>query len=85
MSERCLLLNKIRTRSFALVETSLYLDGHPGCQRAIEYYKSTREELDRLTAEYEEKFGALTQKGAIKNGVWTWTDSPWPWERECDC
>ena len=85
MSDKASLLNKIRARSFALTETSLYLDGHPSCQRAIEYYKKTSEELELLTAEYEESFGALTHKNATKGGAWTWVDSPWPWERECDC
>ena len=85
MSEKRALLDKIRAYDFALIETALYLDSHPTCQRAIEYFNETREELKCATQKYEESFGALTQKGAVRDGAWTWTDSPWPWERECNC
>ena len=36
--------NMLHALSFALVETVLYLDGHPNDRRALEYYEKIKSE-----------------------------------------
>ena len=83
-SARNKLLRKIQKHSFALVEAHLFLDGHPNCQRALEYFTCQKEMLDRYVAEYEETYGPLTARSGACNDSWKWIQGPWPWEREAN-
>ena len=83
-SVRNQLLRKIQKHSFALVEAQLFLDGHPSCKRALEYFSCQKELYDRYVAEYEEKFGPLTPCSGVGNDSWKWIQGPWPWEREAN-
>ena len=38
-----------------------------------------RDESDRLTAEYEKRYGPVTPM-ANEGERWKWIDGPWPWE-----
>ena len=76
------LLSEIRTLSFALVEMNLYLDSYRTDSEALAYFRRVREELKEKTAAYEAAYGPLTVLGAKAEGVWDWTDTPWPWESE---
>lgn len=73
------LLKKIQALSFAKVETELYLDTHPDCAMALEYYKDTLEALDELMSEYQNKYGPLFAEGVVGNR-WSWVDGKWPWQ-----
>ena len=73
------LLKKIQALSFAKVETELYLDTHPECKAALEYYKNTLEALDELMSEYQNKFGPLFAEGVVGDR-WSWVDGKWPWQ-----
>ena len=73
------LLEQIRALSFVKVELELYLDTHPRCRTALDYYYQTIEALKRLTEEYENNYGPLTAAGTVSQEHWTWTDTPWPW------
>lgn len=79
--DREALFEKIRALGFVKVELELYLDTHPGCRVALDYYKQTVTALDELTADYEDRFGPLTAKGVTDSERWSWVDSPWPWHR----
>ena len=74
------LLHKINTLSFALVETNLYLDGHPTNRAALDYYRTTYDEYKRLKEEYETKYAPLTPTVGATDTEWKWVREPWPWE-----
>lgn len=75
---------KIRELTFVQKELELYLDTHPDCKTALDYYYQTVTALNDLAAEYEAKYGPLTSKGVMTDRGWTWVNMPWPWQREGD-
>ena len=78
------LAEQIRALCFVKVELELYLDTHPYCRTALDYYHRTVDELKRLTEEYENTVGPLTAKGVVDNDQWTWVNGPWPWQQAGD-
>ncbi len=76
--------NSIRELSFVLHEIQLYLDTHPDCQTALDYFYRTQTELKRLIEEYENTVGPLTARGVTNTDRWNWIDQPWPWQRPGD-
>lgn len=83
MNECTDMLSKIRSLSFCVLDTALYLDAYPDCQEALCHYNKAREELYKYTAEYERTHGPLTLYRNTGN-TWQWTESPWPWECEAN-
>lgn len=81
-NEQRMLMDKIQSLSFAVLETGLYLDGHPNNRMALAYYQKVKQQLDALTAEYEMKFAPLSGMGHGGNERegWQWVKQPWPWE-----
>ena len=82
--ERTRLLSRLQAEDFAVYEAVLYLDGHPGCRHALAYYHRHRELAARLRAEYERKYGPLTNTAVGDGAHFTWVDGPWPWEKEAN-
>ena len=78
------LLERIRSLSFVKAELELYLDTHPRCRVALDYYYQTVDALTKLTDEYQAKYGPLTAMGSTGNEEWAWVREPWPWQREAD-
>ena len=78
------LSEKIRELTFVQKELELYLDTHPDCKTALDYYYQTMNALRAMTEEYEAKFGPMTSRGVMVDKGWTWVDEPWPWQREGD-
>lgn len=76
------LLNEIRAYKFALVEVNLFLDTHPRCRHALEYYEKYLALLADAVDEYENKYGPLTAKGGSSPECWSWVEEPWPWESD---
>ena len=74
------LLEQIRALSFVKVELELYLDTHPNCRAALDYYNKTLNELEGLTELYENTVGPLTASGVKSESAWTWVEEPWPWQ-----
>ena len=75
------LMKKIQANSFAKVETELYLNAHPECAPALDYYKELCKEYDDLVSLYENTVAPITHEGAAKDS-WKWVSSPWPWQCE---
>ena len=75
---------QIRALSFVKEELELYLDTHPGCHTALDYYHQTMRELKRLTEEYENTVGPLSTAGVVSTDYWTWVGGPWPWQTAGD-
>ena len=78
------LMEKIRSLSFVAQELELYLDTHPTCKVALDYYYQTVDALKKLKDEYQAKYGPLTRCAADNDNRWTWLDRPWPWEKEAN-
>ena len=78
------MLERIRSLSFVKAELELYLDTHPRCRVALDYYYQTVDALTKLTDEYQAKYGPLTAMGSTGNEEWAWIKEPWPWQRESD-
>lgn len=70
--------------AFALTETSLYLDGHPNCKKALEYYKKAKAMYEEELEKYESEHGPIStmSDNVIDNGSWQWIDTPWPWQND---
>lgn len=77
-------LKKIQNYRFAAHDLLLYLDTHPNDSKAFEMYKDLVEHAKRHTAEYETQFGPLTALATADCDSFTWTKSPWPWEKEAN-
>ncbi len=76
------LLEQIRALGFVKVELELYLDTHPTCRTALDYYRKTVDELERLTEEYHNQYGPLVASGNLSTENWNWINGPWPWQNE---
>ncbi|MBQ3181100.1 MAG: spore coat protein CotJB [Firmicutes bacterium] len=81
-NERRQLLRDIQTVGFVVVEAQLFLDTHPDCADALDYFNYYNQLYMQLVADYESKFGPLTVNGVQSNSEWTWVNEPWPWEKE---
>ena len=79
-AERDNLIRQIMQCRFALVEANLYLDIYPNDKNALDYFRKHNARLHELTAEFEEKYGPVSARGANTDDGWNWADTPWPWE-----
>ena len=75
------LAEKIRALTFVAKELELYLDTHPTCRVALDYYHRTNDALKDLMEEYHTDHGPLRSEGVTSTDTWTWVDEPWPWHR----
>ena len=76
------LLEQIRALAFVKNELELYLDTHPTCRTALDYYRKTVDELERLTEEYHNQYGPLVASGNLSTDKWNWVEEPWPWQND---
>lgn len=74
------LLKYISQVSFALTDTTLFLDTHPCDQDALDYYQMVKKQRQDALDEYSRKYGPLLIDRVECDQYWTWGDSPWPWE-----
>ena len=81
-TDRAALLRQLQAEDFAIYEVTLYLDGHPHCQKALKYYHEHKRIAEALKAEFEQRFEPLTIYGNRNEIGWDWVNSPWPWEKE---
>lgn len=76
------LMNKVSALGLATHEAVLFLDTHPDCREAMEYFNASRHALDDAVREYEKCFGPLTAFSTDTEDGWSWIKSPWPWDTE---
>lgn len=81
MKEQDMLRRKISAHTFAAWELHLFLDSHPNNCEAAKKLDECRMMIAKLTKEYEEKFGTLTES-SDNTSRWQWVNGPWPWETE---
>ncbi len=77
------LLRKVQQHGFAMLEAGLFLDGHPTCTRALQYFEKHRNTYMESVAEYEKAFGPINMKNNTCS-AWNWIQGPWPWESEAN-
>ncbi len=84
MTEQSALLKDLQAEDFAVYESALYLNGHPTCQKALQYYCEHRAAAMELKESYEKNYGPLSIYGNRDNNCWQWVSTPWPWEKEAN-
>jgi spore coat protein JB len=77
--EQEMLILEIMEYSFALVETSLFLDTHPFDENAIRLHNSYSQKYHELVSIYEAKYGPL-RFTSMSGCPWAYINGPWPWE-----
>ena len=76
------LLHRIQEIEFMGVELNLYLDTHPGDQRALCEYNNYSRQLRALKEQYERMYGPLCGFGFSPSQYpWRWIMEPWPWDK----
>lgn len=76
-----MLKRRINSLAFACWELHLFLDSHPENCEAAQKMTEYKSMIDKLTAEYEEKYGMLFETSQ-NTSRWQWINGAWPWEVE---
>ena len=79
-TSRSALLKRVQMYSFAAYDAALFLDTHPCCVEALEYYKKYKKLYEEAKAEFEANYGPITVMSDKIDTCWTWVNDPWPWE-----
>ena len=74
------MLHQLQALSFAIQELGLYLDTHADDAEAVELFRQYTELYETGMSPYQENCGPLFQKQAVRDGAYTWNNTPWPWE-----
>ena len=70
------LAEQIRALCFVKVELELYLDTHPDCKVALDYYHKTIDALAALMEQYHASGGnPLVAAGSVDSEKWNWNVS----------
>lgn len=74
------LLKRIQMYDFLIVEARLFLDTHPDNKQAIDYFNKYLGMKKELQAQYNEKYGPISDNDMSDPNKWRWALDPWPWE-----
>lgn len=77
------LIKKLQAVDFSMVDTILYLDVYPHCQKAMSYYHELHHQRDKLIEKLSE-LGVSMNNMSVHSDNWNWTDAPWPWELDAN-
>lgn len=80
MTEREILMDKIATIDFAIVDLHLFLDTHPNNMEILKKLNDYEKKSEELHNEYEEKFDPISSSNTNGNS-WQWISAPWPWDK----
>lgn len=81
INEQAAILTNIDSLGFAMTDLNLYLDIYPNNQDAINLFNQYRVEKEKLTSEYESKYGPISlTSDSLKTFPWSWDNIPWPWD-----
>jgi spore coat protein JB len=76
------LLDYIDAVSFAMIDTSMYLDTHPDDREAIAHFQKYQSARKKALKEYSQYFEPLTMDTAEVTDTFTWATTKWPWMKE---
>ena len=80
INEQAKMLTEIDSLCFAIVDLNLYLDVFPNDKEKIDLFNRYREKKERLTKDYENKYGPITMDSdSLNKAPWAWNNLPWPW------
>lgn len=76
------LFDIINKSSFAMDDTRLFLDTHPDCSEAMEYFRKMEQIRNDAIREYEIQVGPILSYHSAGNcdDDWRWNQGPLPWE-----
>lgn len=75
------LLEWINIVSFAVDDVKLFLDTHPNCPEALEFFDEFKKQRVLALKEYAKYYGPLTLDTAnTPMDCWNWINEPWPWQ-----
>ncbi len=74
------IMDIITKSSFAMDDARLYLDTHPYCAEAREYFNKMQQIRCQAIAAYEANFGPITSYSPENSNVREWNKGPWPWQ-----
>lgn len=77
------MLNDIGIVDFTLVDLMLYLDTHPTCKEAMEYFNHYAKVKNKMMKEFSMLYFPLTKDLAESTTEWRLGNAPLPWERSC--
>lgn len=77
-----MMLRRLSSIHFALVELNLFLDTHPYNKEALMAFKEYENKFKALLKDYQQHFGPITARETIDNTEWDWIKGPWPWESD---
>ena len=85
--QREMLLKKINEVSFAVDDILLFLDTHPDCQEALDFYRQNVAIRKEALSEYARLYGPLTIDTADDScsRSWEWIQQPFPREMKGGC
>ena len=68
--------------SFAVDDVKLFLDTHPNCPEALEFFDEFKKQRVQALKEYAKYYGPLTVDTAVPScsDRWNWINEPWPWQ-----
>lgn len=72
---------EIQRYSFAAHDMRLYLDTHPEDTRAFAVFQNLTQTAQKLTEEFESKYGPLDAAASARGTEDLWVNCPWPWEK----
>ena len=75
-------MKRVQKLAFMKTETELFLDTHPDCRQALDFYHRILEELEEARVAYRSAHGPITADESSTER-WNWVDTPWPWQ-SCD-
>lgn len=80
-NEREYSLLLVQTYGFIAHDLALYLDVNPGDDKAIQLREKYNNMYRQAVAEYEQKYGALSQSSEMLGAIpWQWDENNFPWE-----
>lgn len=83
MSAECKKLwYKIHELEFAMIELMLYLDTHKKDEEALCEYQKMQQMYNDSMAVYEKMYGTIVFNQVHSEDIFTWVETPMPWEME---
>lgn len=73
------LMSIISKTSFALDDTRLFLDTHPDCKEAMEFFKKMQRIRHEAMREYTDRYGAISGYDMGSSDMWSWNAGNFPW------
>ena len=76
------LLEWINIVSFAVDDVKLFLDTHPNCTEALDFFDEFKKQRVQALKQYASAYGPLTVDTADYSCAerWNWINEPWPWQ-----